>query len=102
MMPTIDLAELATLEKPRVLEIVNDLKINPLVKSIVLGQLRKLDPAEIKTLMGKVDGMVRTIQTGDIAAIDALGVEMKKYAAGAKIPPQYIDSLIDLVRKNPK
>lgn len=100
--PQIDLASLADLDKPRVLEIVNGLKINPIVKAVVLGQLKRTEPDKLKILLGKVQTMVGTIQTGDAGAIDQLKAELKTHAATAAIPAQYIDSLIDLVKPEAK
>jgi hypothetical protein len=94
----IELEALAKLTKPELMNIVNDMKINPVVKSVVLSQIRRADDDKIKSILDQVARMIKTVQAGDGDAINNLVAELKEQAAKNGIPPQYIDGLIQIVK----
>jgi len=94
----VDLKSISDLDKKKVLEIVNGLQINPVLKAIVLAQLNRANQQQLKSLLLKVQSMIETIQTGNMNAIDSLKAEMQKHCETASIPEKYIDGLFDLLK----
>lgn len=98
MTEPIQLDKLAELDKARVLEIINGLKINPIGKAIMLSQIRRASDAQIKAILVKAQPIITKVLTGDSAALDQLKTEIQGHAAAAHIPAAYVNGLIDLLK----
>lgn len=98
MSAPVNLDSLSSLSKEQIVDIVNGLKINPLIKSVVLGQIKRAQPDQLKIIMDKVQTMIQTIKSNDPEAIEKLRAELAEYGQKSGLPEKYINGLVDLVK----
>jgi hypothetical protein len=96
----IDLAQITQLTRPNLLQMISELKINPVVKAVLIGQIKRSDDETIQSILGKIQDVVSGARSADLVESERIKAEMETQASKFGISPAIVATMLDLIKSD--